>query len=200
LKPRQLALLLASIGLAAVLAYVLRGVIQAYVILPAARLFWRLRVDYLSIPQIVFWVLLVVALIVVTVDSFRLRESREQRSRRLRPTRPGELQQLVFWLQRSQRGVYSQWYLANTLANLALDILQQRSGEMKRGQRLEGPGWAPPENVQKYLETALRTTYADYPRRSLFAPRRSTPLDGDLDAVVAYLESLLEEKHAPRNS
>jgi nucleoside-diphosphate-sugar epimerase len=52
---------------------------------------------------------------------------------------------------------------------------------------------SPPAEVQAYLQAALRTTYADYPRRHLldFAPR--TPFDQGLEATVAYLESFMEK-------
>jgi len=58
---------------------------------------------------------------------------------------------------------------------------------------LKGPGWNPPPAVQKYLETALRTSYADFAKRSASEPESS--LDTDINLVIEYLESLVESEH-----
>jgi hypothetical protein len=197
---RQLLVLFAALLAAAILAFLLREVIQVYIILPLARLFWQIRLVYLAIPQVVFWVLLLVALVIFTANSFSLRSRTDRLWRSTARIRYGEVQQMAFWLQRSRRGIYSKWHVANSLANIALDILQQRSGEAKRSMHLSGPGWNPPADIQKYLETGLRTTYADYPRPGIFSRRQTTPFDRDLEPVVAYLESLMEEKHDPQHS
>lgn len=195
MKPRRWIYIIAGLIAAVLLAFLLRGLVQDYVILPLARLFWNLRTLYRSIPQAVYWVLLLVVLVSMTISSFSLRFQDKQKSRPEDHIHYGDVQQMAFWIQRSRRGVYSKWHLARSLAELALDILQRRKGSVKREQQLEGPGWAPPAGVQEYLEAALKTSYADYPRRSIFDFNPPTPFDHDFEPTVAYLESLMEDDH-----
>ncbi len=180
---------------AAALAFFLRGLISEFLILPLARLYWAVLVAYRTIPQFVVWVILLGLLVFLTIGSFSLPASERTRERRSGYIRRGEVEQLAFWLKSGRPGSYSRWQVAHILAVVALDILRQRSAPGRGGQKLEGPGWNPPPDVQEYLQTALTTTYADYPRPGLFSRRPPTPFDRDPEPVIAYLESFLENNH-----
>jgi hypothetical protein len=197
---RQVLVLFASLSAVILLAYLLRGIIWDHVILPLAEMFWQVRIVYHTLPQIIDWVILLVVLVLVTWGSFSLRPLAGWRPEEPVYPRSGDIQQLAVWLERRWRGVYSRWHIANTLANIALDMLRQRTGVEKREQKLTGPGWNPPAEVQAYLEAGLRTPYMDYRRRGIFSPRPRTPLDSDLEAVVGYLESLVENEHEHQHS
>ncbi len=184
----------------AVLAFFLRDIIQQAVIIPLARFFWQVGLIYRAIPQIVYWAVVLVFLVYLAVAGLSVRSGSGGKAPDAGHRRSGDIQQMVFWLQRSRKGVYSRWQVANSLANIALDILRQRDGSRHRNQPLEGPGWSPPEDVQAYLLAALQTTYADYPRRGILSRKRPTPLDCDPERVVSYLESCLEDEHEHHHS
>jgi len=179
-------LMLAAVGL----AFALIGPARELIILPIARFLWLAKGVYGSIPEAESWVfvLIIVGLIFLFVllrTEWTERELAEKRSPFL-----GDVQQLSFWIDRGHKGSYSRWHLARRLADLALEILESRGANVKATRRLSGPGWNPPPGVQRYLETALRTTYADYSRNS--ATESDSSLDADVSSVIAYLESLLE--------
>jgi hypothetical protein len=179
-------LLLAAVGL----AFALIGPARELIILPIAKFLWMAKGVYGSIPEAESWVfvLIIVGLIFLFVllrTEWTEREVAEKRSPFL-----GDVQQLSFWIDRGRKGSYSRWHLARRLADLALEILDSRGANVKATRRLSGPGWNPPPGVQRYLETALRTTYADYSRNS--ATESDSSLDADVSSVIAYLESLLE--------
>jgi hypothetical protein len=196
---RTFALIAASAGVL-VLAFLLRAAVYEGVILPLAQLFWWLRVLYRAVPQVVYWVILIVVLVYLVISTFALHLPEIQRSGNSGGLRVGKVQQVSFWLTRSRRGIFSRWQVANLLANIALDILSSRSSSGRRGLRLAGAGWDPPPQVQGYLETALKTTYADYPRPGVFSGEPHTPLDSDPEPIVDYLESLMEDGHDHQHS
>jgi hypothetical protein len=197
---RQVLSLVAALSAAAILAYLLHGFIWEHIILPLARLVWQISILYLGVPQLVLWILLLVGLVLLTLGRFALRPLPALRSADQRYAHAGDVQRLTIWLERRRRGLYSRWHLANTLANIALDMLRQRTGSAKRVQKLAGAGWNPPAAVQEYLEAGLKAPYGDYRRRSIFPPRPRTPFDVDLEAVIAYLESLVENEHGHQHS
>jgi hypothetical protein len=179
-------LMLAAVGL----AFALIGPARELIILPIAKFLWLAKGVYGSIPEAESWVfvLIIVGLIFLFVllrTEWTDREVAEKRSPFL-----GDVQQLSFWIDRGRKGSYSRWHLARRLADLALEILDSRGANVKATRRLSGPGWNPPPGVQRYLETALHTTYADYSRNS--ATESDSSLDADVSSVIAYLESLLE--------
>ena len=198
-RPRLILLAAALTGIA-LLALFLRDFVQTVVIPSLARLFWQAGLVYRAIPQVAIWAVLLAVLVSLTAGSFIGRTRREYPGRSFRYQRLGEIQQMAFWLKRSRRSRYSQWQIASRLANIALDILQRRTGTKERGRQLEGLGWQPPADVQEYLSTGLRTTFADYPGSGPFSPQPHTPFDRDIEPVVAYLESLLEDEHDHQHS
>jgi hypothetical protein len=56
------------------------------------------------------------------------------------------------------------------------------------------------EDVQAYLSAALKTSFADYPRRGFFSAQPRTPFDRDIEPVIDYLESLMEDEHGHQHS
>lgn len=192
MKKGRTAILLALLLAAAGLAFALVGPARELIIVPIAKFFWIAKGIYGSAPEAELWIFVLVVLAVILVFVLIRADWGERDVAEGRPLYPGDVQQLSFWIDRGRRGAYSRWHLARRLADLALDILESRGVNAKATRRLDGPGWNPPPAVQKYLETALRTTYADYARKS--ATESESSLDTDVPSVVAYLESLLESE------
>jgi hypothetical protein len=111
----------------------------------------------------------------------------------------GQVEDLVHWLQKADRGTYFKWLVANRLGKLAHQMLLHRESGRLRSvfAPLVGPDWEPRSELQKYLETGLHGSFADYPyeKHSLGTPRR-TPLDVDVAEAVEFLESKIENGHS----
>ncbi len=179
----------------ALLAFFLRGVVQDWVVIPLARLFWLIKGYYGAFPQAAYWgVALIVAAVLVLLGLRLPAWERPHQPGHLKPS-PGSVREMSFWIQRSKEGIFPKWHLAHLLAELALDILDRRRTRQKDSGLLDDPAWSPPPGVKKYLDAALSTNYTDYPRSTRFRQVPPTPFDQDLDPVVEYLESLLENEN-----
>lgn len=191
---RGLLLLLTGLGLAAVLGFLMREAVHVYLILPLTKFFWLVRGYYGSFSQSSYFVILVVVVLLIGLLSFRLTDWLETARRQdERPAR-GAVHQLAFWLERSHRSAYARWYVARTLADLALDLLGERTGNRRRsGEGLEDAGWNPPPDIQEYLQLALRLSPAGFARKE--SSSQAAALENDPEQVVAYLESILENIH-----
>lgn len=191
---RGLLLLLAGLGLAAVLGFVLRETVRAYLILPLTKFFWLVRGYYGSFSQASYFVILLVAVLLIGLLSFRLTDWLEMGRRQDEQPARGAVRQLAFWLERSHRSAYARWYVARTLADLALDLLGERTGSRRSsGEGLEGAGWNPPAEIQAYLQSALRLSPAGFARKE--TSLEAAALENDPEQVVSYLESILENIH-----
>ena len=190
MKKARIAILVVLLIAAVGLAFMLIGPARNLIILPLVKFFWMAKGVYGSIPEAEAWVGVLVVLSLIFVFVLLRAEWGEREVTEKRSFYPGDVQQLSFWIDRGHKGLYSRWHLARRLADLALEILASRGANAKSTRQLSGPGWNPPPAVQKYLDTALHTTYADFSRNS--ATVSETSLDADVPSVVAYLESLLE--------
>ena len=190
--------LLAGLLIGAVLlAFVLIGPARNFIIIPVVRLFWILKGIYGSFEQEIYWVFLLV--IVIAMLGFVLIGTDLGRWIRTEPQRelPGDVQRLASWIARSRKSIFSRWHLARRLADLSLEIIESWGTNVTEARKLIGPDWNPPHAVQEYLETALRTSYADFSHKKTGKTKSS--LDGDINVVVEYLESLVESEHDHSN-
>jgi hypothetical protein len=194
-KERRLVFLLVGLGLAAVPAFFLRETTRDYLILPLARLAWLARGYYASLPQTTYYVLLLIAIGLIGMGSFRIADVGNWRRHAKRDEPGGEVWQTAFWFERARHSLYARWYVAHALADLALDLLGKRHAGGRRNQTLEGPGWAPPPGVHAYLQAALRMSPASFSRRVPSSDAAS--LLQDPAPAVAYLETIMEDNDEP---
>jgi hypothetical protein len=201
-----------------VLAFLLRGTVQQWIIIPLAKFIWLVKGYYGAFSQVVYWIVALVFAGIVAILNFRLSEwtGKSQTGQRRSlpgsvrersflknfgqpdgyvPSLPGPVREMSFWIRRKKGGVYPKWHLAHLLAELALDILDRRGMRQKHSQLLTGPDWTPPPDVKHYLDAALTTNYIDYPKPRRYGTPPPTPFDQDLEPVIKYLESLLESEH-----
>jgi hypothetical protein len=185
---------------AALLAFLFQDVIRDTVLLPLSYFWWAAGILYRSIGQVVYWSLLVTAAALLAFASLYGRERPSGRDKRRRRLERGPVQNFAWWLAQRQNGVYFKWQIANRLGHLARDILIQRGEDLSGPPfMLSGRGWNPPGDVQAYLESGLNRSFAEFPRRGLFAPPPETPFDMEIGPVIAYLESQLETYRERRN-
>lgn len=179
----------------ALLAFLVRGAVQEWVILPLARFVWLVKGYYGAFPQAAYWMVALGIAVLVTILSFRIPDLENRHKQEKRSPMPGSVREMSFWIQRGRGGIYPKWHVAHLLAELALDILDRRGTRQKHAQLLIDPDWSPPPEIKNYLDAALTTNYTDYPKPKRYSPPPPTPFDQDLEPVIKYLESLLESEH-----
>jgi len=213
---RRLFLVLILVLAAGVIAFLLRDVVEVLIIRPAAYLFWFLGVIYRYIPQPILWAVFVIFMLyqflgrmVVSID---FPGSRPGRLRQIQ----GPVGDLANLIQRKDGGVYFKWKIARTLAQIASEMQELRLNLPTRKLNFNGKTVNP--QVRRYLEAGQSTSFSDYPisRARLPIPglaamlgkvnlspfinlpvqsARPTPFDGDIDPVIDYLESELENEN-----
>jgi hypothetical protein len=192
---RRLILLGIIFLVAAGLAYYLEDLVRSILFEPLSYLLWGLNLVYLSIAQLVYWVLLVIGVTLMAFGSLygggRTRKQVEDE----KITLQGPLQTTAGQISRTGRGVYYQWIIANRLGKLATSILTLRTGKAEYlGDEIDAEDWKPPDEVAAYLVSGLTRTFADFPRRRWYFRPQKTPFDIDLDQVTTYLESQMENQ------
>lgn len=186
LKRWRLPIIIAVFLLLGILAILLQDVIRRVIIVPVAYLLWVLKYYYSTIPQVFIWILLPIV-IVQLLSSFISRGFIAGRKQFLLQTsNSGSVENMVEWLTKSRGGNFFKWRVANRLGKIARELVPANPGS----------GKSPSGNVKRYLEAGLNESFVDYPLRSWFKPgKKQNPFDSDLNEVILYLESLLEEKH-----
>ena len=192
--------ILAMIGIgviALLLAFPLRDAVFRTVVVPLAYVLWVAGLAYRAVHQTIWW--MVVLLLVLYLLSRSLLPKFKVRERFRLKKKPvvGQVENLAKWLKKTERGTYFKWLIANRLGKIANQILANRSTGRQRSffDPLTGPDWTPDSSVQSYLEAGLHGSFADYPqKRGLFPAHMQTPMDHDVNDVVQYLESQMENK------
>jgi len=183
--------------IAILLAFPLRDSVYALVIVPVSYVLWVLRLVYHSVDQVLWWIVLLVA--VLAIISRSLLPNVKLVERHTLKTKPvvGQVESLSLWMKKTERGTYFKWLVANRLGKIAHQILVQRMGGKPRSffDPLTGPDWTPDPAVQSYLETGLHGSFADYPQnKKYFSKPAITPMDHDMCEVVEYLESQVSDQ------
>jgi len=194
---RWLAVIGVIVG-AGLLMFPLRGVVHQLVVVPLAYLLWALGILYLSLPQVLWWIG------VVLIVLFMLGKSLLPDVKFIRKPAPvvrqerGDVESLAAAMQKSNKGIYFKWLVANRLGRLAQQILVQRGHGKPRSpfEPLAGDGWESAPDVQAYLEKGLHGSFAEFPNShwNTIAPPAKTSLDHNVDQVVEFLESKMENK------
>ena len=185
--------------IAMLLAFPLRQAVHQTIIVPAAYMLWALGLFYRSQSQGIWWVLLVVSILFILGRSLAPQIHLPARAS-IRPNETrGQVQDLARWLERSKKGTYFKWLVANRLGKLAYQILLQRGSGKPRSvfEPLSGPDWEPGTDLQIYLQSGLQRSFADFPTpRKLLASPPKTPLDHDVGKAVEFLEVQIDHLHA----
>lgn len=185
-----------TLVIAAIAAYVFRGVIERTIILPLLYLWWLLGLFYRTLPQFILWFILVIVVFFSAITTL-MPEPEFRRARRdKRKLTAGQVEDLAVWINKTKHGNYYKWLIANRLGKLARELLAQRDGRpvSKTFGRLNGRDWNPPKDVDAYLESGLNGSFADYPQPRWMRPQ-PTPLDIPVKDVVEYLETEMETNH-----
>ena len=191
---RQLMILGISFLVAAGMAYYLQDLVRSVLFEPISYMWWGFTILYQSVAQLVYWILLVVGVTLMAFGSLYGKGRSKELVEETPDIRQGTLEATARQFSRTgSKGIYYKWLVANRLGRLARSILSLRNGgaEAPNGP-LQGRDWNPPDEVEAYLEAGLTRTFADFPRQKLFSRPSETPFDIDLNQVIAYLESQME--------
>jgi hypothetical protein len=184
--------------IAGILAFPLRETIYQIVVIPAAFVAWNLNLLYQTFSQGIWWWVTVFLVFLMVVFSLVPRaQFRPKIGPKPKPAQ-GQVESLATWLRRAEGGIYFKWLVANRLGKLAYQILLQRENGKPRSvfAPLIGVDWEPTKELQRYLETGLHGSFADFPNRGgRFSSPRLTPLDFDVAEAVGFLESQVENDH-----
>jgi membrane protein implicated in regulation of membrane protease activity len=190
------------LGGAALLAFPLRGAVTQLIVIPLAYLLYALELLYLSLPQLAWWIAVVVLVLVVLGSSLLIETRLPRRLIEPKKTERGRVEHLASSMMKSQKGTYFKWLVANALGRLAYQILVLREHGKPRSvfAPLEADGWDPSPEVRDYLEKGLHGSFTELPSHSWISlPRRErTALDHDVAEVVGFLEASLNGENSPQ--
>ena len=194
-RSRRVLLIIGLLIISSLLAIVLRSVVYEVVILPVAFLGFQLGIWYHSLSQgIWWWLIIALVLFMLAFSLVPAEQPSKQKIIRSKPKR-GQVEQLAAEMVRTKSGQYFKWLVANRLGKLAYQILVHRESGRTRSvfDPLAGEGWQPSHELQKYLEVGLHGSFADFPNsKNPFNPPVRTPLDHNVNEVVEFLESQVE--------
>lgn len=187
--------------LTVLLTFLLQNVARDLVALPLIR---TLRIGNLvlaAVPQVVFWVLLLVIGVSIAARSLMERRERFPSPDPALVVYPGRVRTLLLWVQREAGSIYFRQRLAYHLARLATELqaFRQKRTPGRFVWRLDGLD-APPE-VRAYLQAGMTPSTLSAPGplsrfvRWLRLQRAVASRNFDLERVVQFLEDQLEVHH-----
>jgi hypothetical protein len=165
------------------------------VVIPAAFIVWRLNLFYRSLPQGVWWWLIIFIVLFMLAFSLVPRATFRGRMEPKPKVYLGQVEALAIWMRKAEGGVYFKWLIANRLGKLAYQILLHRESGRPRSvfAPLLGTDWEPAKELQTYLEAGLHGSFADFPDgKRRVGGSKQTPLDLDILEAVEFLESHVE--------
>ena len=200
---RRWLLVMGVVLIAALLAFPLRGIVHQLIVVPLAYLLWLLGLLYLSLPQAVWWVAVTLLVLVLLGKSLLIEIKLPKRLVPIYTFNRGKVESLAVAMQKSKRGIYFKWLVANRLGKLAHQILVLREHGRERSvfAPLMGEGWEPETGLRQYLEKGLHGSFADFPNTGIgyFSRPQKTSLDYNVTEVIEFLESQVESKGKSSN-
>ncbi len=175
--------------LVAILLFPLRHSIAGAVMSFATYLIWSANILGMVIPQQILWAFLLILILYIAIGSFYGKRYREEKSPENQSPVVGAVEAMAGYIEERHRGIYFKWQIAHLLGNIQKTIQESAS----RGTSSRIP--LPSDRVQAFLDAGVNTSYADYAPDGLVLKNNSTPLDIELEQVVAYLEEQMEITH-----
>lgn len=193
---RRWLLVIGVVLIAALLAFPLRGVVHQLIVVPLSYLLWLLGLLYLALPQALWWVGVTLLVLFLLAKSLLIEIKPPRQPVIINRIDRGKVESFALAMQKSERGIYFKWLVANRLGKLAHQILQQRENGKERSvfAPLVGDGWDPATGLRHYLEKGLHGSFADFPNsgyRFFYRPPK-TSLDYDVNEVIEFLESQVQ--------
>lgn len=213
---RNLQLVALAVSAALLIAIFLRDVVEQLIIRPAAYIFWWLGQLYRFVPQPVLWFLVVLAMLYLTIESMAGKFEWPRLKKKPSQSVLGPVGEFASQIERKGGGIYFKWQVARTMGEIALDLQSLHQPERRR--KLDFNEGSASREVYCYLDSGINTSFSDYPLQGgyriigglslpdwLPLPERfrslpPTPFDIDLEPVIGYLESQMENDDDFRRS
>ena len=180
---------IALLIIVAILLYPVRHEVAGAVMNFASYLVWTVNVMGVVIPQQILWAFLLILILYIAIGSFYGKRYREEKSPENQSPVIGTVEAMAGYIEERHRGIYFKWQIANLLGKIQQTIQESAS----RGTSSRIP--LPSDSVQAFLDAGVNTSYADYAPDGFVLKNNSTPLDIELEQVVAYLEEQMEIRH-----
>lgn len=180
---------IALLIIVAILLYPVRHEVAGAVMNFASYLVWTVNVIGVVIPQQILWAFLLILILYIAIGSFYGKRYREEKSPENQSPVIGAVEAMAGYIEERHRGIYFKWQIANLLGKIQQTIQESAS----RGTSSRIP--LPSDSVQAFLDAGVNTSYADYAPDGFVLKNNSTPLDIELEQVVAYLEEQMEIRH-----
>lgn len=200
MRERRLLFIGIILLLAIPLAVLLRDFVRDVFLVEVLRMFWGARMLYESLPQLPLWILLLVILVVIAVRSLGRRKRASQKRIEKKVENQGQVQVLARWIERTTKGEYFRWSLAQHLGGLTWEVMAHREhttpAQLKQGMR-SGRLDLPPV-IQAYLQSArlpehsIMTGLISRIRGRLGIATSAPSFDPALEKVVQFLEDQME--------
>ena len=213
---RKVQLVALAVSAALVIAIFLRDAVEQLIIRPAAYIFWMLGELYRFVPQPVLWFLLVLAMLYLTLESIARKFEWPRPRIKRQSSALGPVGEFASQIERKGGGIYLKWQVARTLGDIAMDLQSLRQPARRR--KLDFDQGSASADIYRYLDASINTSFSDYPLKGgylLFGrlplpdwfpiPDRfrrlpPTPFDIDIEPVIGYLESQMENDDDFRRS
>ena len=183
---RRVLLLVGILVISLILAFFMRDVVYATIIVPLAYVFWLGKFYYSAIPQFILWVILLAVIFITVVWNF-LPETRSSQRKQLK-SKPaeGQIKTLSEWILKSHKSNYFKWQLANRLGKISRKLAESSGDQLRLNPRNEA--------VDRYLDAGINYSFVDFPSpKNRFQHPGPTPLDLDPKGIVDFLESQMEQ-------
>lgn len=175
--------------LVTILLFPVRRAVAGAVMSFAAYLVWSVNILGVVIPQQILWAFLLILILYIAIGSFYGKRYSEEKSTEKQSPVVGAVEAMAGYIKERHRGIYFKWQIAHLLGKIHETIQQSAS----RGTSSRIP--LPSDRVQAFLDAGVNTSYADYAPDGFVIKNNSTPLDIELEQVVAYLEEQMEIRH-----
>ncbi len=174
-----------------VMAILVEGFVRDVIAVPLLYIFWIARLLFESIPQLILWVVFVIAALVLASRSL-ITQRPMPRGRPVETSQPGRVESWARLIDLAPESDFSRWRLAQRLGQLALEVLPDpESGAAKRSvRRLEQESLDIPPQIRTYLQARMPMAKS---RRGFRSSTRSPAFDLDPEQVVQFLEDTLRK-------
>lgn len=213
IQRRNLPNLIAAAVIVAILTFFLTQtrIIQEAIAPPIYVLFFVIVNFLRSLPELLFWILFIVAVthlfLKVILRNFNIWLDRRIESQLIREEEfPGTVEKYLNWIEQEDQGLFFKWRLRQRVMQLALVTIGRSENlplpELERA--LEDNSFDLPPAVTRYMQEGISARELDrQPRQPLNFLRGSNRQSSDqanLMATLAYLEEVLEIQKLPPRS
>ena len=181
---------------AVLLAPILRQLINTLIIEPIAFYWWGIKRGFAAIPQILYWLFLVICLGIIAVFYLLKVFATGRRRPESQNYTTGPVQSLAQSIERTEDSHYFRWLIANRLSKLTLTSLLPPGLEDTRRKSLSvifsELDWDPPKDILRYLNSGLNDSLNNIRGSRFFMLDKSKELKLNINSVIDYIETLTE--------